>query len=92
LISTENLMPSYPQPVVVSAADDQDRVLFLTTPRMRGADVERLQAALGFAPESVDGVFGPRTDEAVRAFQAARRLKVDGTVGPATWAQLLYKA
>src|SRR3954453_2307463 len=47
-----------------------------------GPDVARVQATLGIA---TDGIFGPQTDAAVRAFQQKVGLAADGIVGAATW-------
>lgn len=54
-----------------------------------GAEVKRLQQALidkGYScgASGVDGSFGSDTDAAVRKFQTARGLAVDGIVGPMT--------
>jgi len=37
----------------------------------------------------VDGIFGPRTDSAVRSYQRAHGLAVDGIVGPRTWSSVI---
>jgi peptidoglycan hydrolase-like protein with peptidoglycan-binding domain len=51
----------------------------------RGPAVVELQQLLGI---TADGIFGPATDAAVRAFQAAHGLVVDGVVGATTLAAL----
>ena len=54
----------------------------------QGADVKTLQTFLiawGCEPGTPDGIFGKQTDAALRAFQRAQGLTVDGVCGPATW-------
>jgi uncharacterized protein (TIGR02594 family) len=54
-------------------------------------NVKAIQGALntaGFDPGPVDGVRGRRTIAAIKQFQAANKLDVDGIVGPQTAAKL----
>jgi peptidoglycan hydrolase-like protein with peptidoglycan-binding domain len=51
----------------------------------RGAAVAKVQRTLGIP---ADGIFGPQTRRAVRAFQKRHGLLVDGIVGPQTQAAL----
>ncbi len=50
--------------------------------------VQRALLALGFDPGPVDGIVGPQTREAVKAFQDSVGLTADGLVGPQTRAAL----
>ena len=64
-----------------------DRLLKYTSPYMRGDDVKWLQKALnyaGYSCGSADGVFGKNTKDAVKKYQKAKKLTVDGEVGEKT--------
>ena len=56
-----------------------------------GTDVTYLQQRLtakGYGVGTVDGIFGVKTLEAVKAFQAENELTIDGIVGSKTWSKL----
>jgi spore coat assembly protein SafA len=52
------------------------------------ADLQRQLKAAGFSPGPIDGKFGPQTQAAVKKYQAAHGLVVDGWVGKQTWGSL----
>jgi len=65
------------------------RMLRLTSPMMRGPDVEFVQRWIGPRHAgAADGIFGPRTRDGVRWYQRMRGITVDGIVGPQTWSQM----
>jgi len=65
-----------------------DRSLYLQeSPFMHGDDIAALQSRLtemGFDCGRVDGIYGPRTEVAVKDFQKSVGATVDGKCGPAT--------
>ncbi len=72
------------EPQLQQGHDDGDWVRYL----------QETLIAWGYDPGPVDGIFGPLTEDGVRAFQAdnpdadGAPLAVDGIVGPKTWAAL----
>lgn len=61
------------------------RILKKTSPCMEGNDVKQLQTklnALGYSCGSVDGLFGVKTENALKKFQLANGLEADGIFGP----------
>ena len=50
--------------------------------------IQFLLRARGFYPAQPDGIYGPQTASAVKAFQRKSGLTVDGIVGPATFPKL----
>jgi peptidoglycan hydrolase-like protein with peptidoglycan-binding domain len=52
------------------------------------AMVQRILNDSGFDPGEINGVFGPRTDTAVKGFQQLMQIVIDGVVGNQTWTTL----
>ncbi len=52
------------------------------------AQLQDMLNKLGYDCGTVDGVFGRKTQTAVKKFQADAALTKDGVVGPATWQAL----
>lgn len=70
------------------------RVLNYSTPIKEGEDVKAIQEklkSLKFYNDKVDGFFGKGTETAVKSFQKANSLTVDGSVGPKTFEKLFEK-
>jgi Domain of unknown function (DUF1906)/Putative peptidoglycan binding domain len=82
--------PAKPAPAPAPQPEPwRGRYLKVTSPLMHGSDVRWAQKRLngkGAKPLlDADGYYGPKTRDAVRAFQKAKHLTVDGIVGRKTW-------
>lgn len=69
--------------VQIPAVDGQDRPTL-----RRGARGEFVVTVQKAVSVNADGIFGTRTEAAVRAFQRGHALVPDGIVGPLTWAAI----
>lgn len=67
------------------------RIIYYTAPMQTGADVKWVQWALAQAGYNIkaDGIWGPASDKALKAYQAHHGLVVDGKCGPATRACMM---
>jgi chitosanase len=86
VISENNLAKATAPSPRASGKADNFRLLRLDKSQFVGEDVREIQKAL-FAKGTqltVDGIFGPGTDKAVRAFQKKAGLRPDGIVGGLT--------
>ncbi len=71
------------------AIDEADQSEPILKRGSRGNPVRRLQSRMepeGFFTAGVNGIFGPKTETAVKDLQRLNELTVDGIVGPRTWA------
>ena len=83
-----------PDPPEEPTAEYTRLLRYVTPVMMVGEDVRAVQYALkaaGFDPKGIDGSYGRNTEAAVKAFQKAEGLEVDGIVGPLTWQALMGK-
>lgn len=80
-----------PEPEKPDTSKPTESVVFNFRRGSKGADVTKLQTtlnALGYDCGEADGIFGAKTEMAVRNFQRDHSLTVDGIAGKATQAAL----
>jgi len=68
--------------------EPQEKATKAGLPKDRKKQIQIALQKAGFYKGKIDGKIGPQTKEAIKAFQKAKGLKTDGTVGAQTWAEL----
>lgn len=77
--------------MVICVSFTENTVFALSKIGSQGQEVTNIQTRLknwGYYSGSVDGIYGWRTSEAVKAFQKKNGLTADGIAGPATLAKI----
>lgn len=89
----ERVIRRLPQLRPVSVNSAPPRTIKLTNPNMKGDDVRELQRALNAhgIDVSIDGVFGPDSQKALKRFQVQEGLPASGELDPATRSTLKLK-
>lgn len=93
-ITTQTQEPEKATQSTTTTAQTASGVITMDTLRKgsKGTQVRVLQWLLnenGYNAGTVDGIFGANTQNAVKAYQEATGLAVDGVVGKNTWSKLL---
>ncbi|MCM8770548.1 MAG: peptidoglycan-binding protein [Candidatus Omnitrophica bacterium] len=74
---------------VIQEKEDLEKTrTVITTAKPSVIDIQTALKNAGFDPGKIDGKMGAKTREAIKAFQKANNLVVDGRVGSKTWALL----
>ncbi len=86
--------PNYEEEIITENKEDDEVKLDTLSKGSKGHNVKALQILLiGYGHScgkpGADGDFGANTDKAVRSYQKANKLEVDGIVGKNTWNKLL---
>lgn len=94
-LNSATVTPPTPKPTPKPPLSSAPRYPGLSKRGSKGNGVKQIQARLnarGWKHQgrrlTEDGIFGAKTEQVVRWFQADKRLVVDGLVGPATWRAL----
>jgi len=66
----------------------QEKATKAMLPKDRKKQIQIALQKAGFYKGRIDGKIGPQTKEAIKIFQKAKGLKIDGAVGAKTWAEL----
>ncbi len=61
---------------------------YIVVPGVSTSDVQASLTNAGYNPGAIDGKLGKRTISAIKRFQRAEKLTVDGVVGKRTWSRL----
>jgi N-acetyl-anhydromuramyl-L-alanine amidase AmpD len=84
----EILNNTVPKPVLIPVKEEGAAGRPTLRRGASGPLVQELQQKLKINAGSADGIFGPKTEAGLRAFQRAHNLLADGIVGPKTWSKL----
>jgi lipoprotein-anchoring transpeptidase ErfK/SrfK len=79
----------HPAPSSVSQFETPGRTALTLKPADRVLAAQMALARLGLSPGSIDGVMGPKTSAALKAFQCREGLPATGQLDPETLAQLV---